>query len=222
MKIHAIIFDMDGLMFDTERIMADGWMLAGRAAGPTIGEEFLKDNRGTGAAQAKIAFEKQYGSGYNFDLIRQGRIEYTKSHIEKHGVPVKKGLKELLSYLKENKYKIILATSTPKDVALSYLESTGVKPYFDDFVCGDMVQKHKPDPEIFCEAAKRAGYLPGQCVVLEDSFNGIKAARAGGFIPVMVPDMTQPDGELELMLAAKCDTLLDVIVFLEGRQKRGD
>lgn len=222
MNIYAVIFDMDGLMFDTERIMAEGWKRSGREAGLSIGEEFLRDSRGAGPAQGKVLFERIYGEGYDFHKIRQGRVEFTRKYLQEHGVPVKKGLRELLEYLKQNGVRIILATSTSRELALSYLEETGVKEYFDGFVCGDMVKRYKPDPESFYEAAKLAGCRPDHCVVLEDSYNGIKAAAAGRFIPVMVPDMAQPDQELSKLLAAKCDSLLDVISFLEAMREKGD
>lgn len=218
MKIQAVIFDMDGLMFDTERIMAEGWKRSGREYGIEIGEEFLRDNRGAGSVRAQAMFERIYGKQYDFLKIRQGRVDYTRRYLKEHGIPVKEGLKDLLEYLKSNGYRIVLATSTHRELALSYLEEAGVKKYFHDFVCGDMVKKHKPDPEIFYEAANKAGFPPKACVVLEDSFNGIRAAAAGGFVPVMVPDITEPDEELSKLLAAKCKSLLDVIPFLEERK----
>lgn len=215
--IKAVIFDMDGLMFDTERIAADMWKKAGREAGLVITDEFLRHIKGTNWAGAREWFYRFYDASYDFMAIRKRRAEYVKQYIDAHGLVVKKGLRELLSYLKEHGYQVILATSTYREQALGYLESTGVLPFFDGYVCGDMVTKSKPDPEIFLKAAELAGARPEECVVLEDSFNGIEAAYAGGFRPVMVPDMDQPDEALLKKLSACCGSLLDVTGYLEER-----
>lgn len=213
-SVKAVIFDMDGLMFDTERIAAGCWRQAGQERGIEIGEEFLKYVRGSSKEQVAPLFERLYGPG--FWEVRGRKEELFHGYLDTHEVPVKKGLRELLQYLRREDYRIVLATSTQKNYAFSYLESTGVKPFFDDFVCGDMVKRAKPDPEIFLKAAELAGAKPEECVVLEDSFNGIMAASAGGFIPIMVPDLTIPDEALMKLLAARCESLLDVIGVLEA------
>lgn len=214
-KIKAVIFDMDGLMFDTERLSAEYWIQAGQEKGLLIGEAFLENIRGSSKEEAKSWFHACYGDAYDYWALRNRKTELLRSYLDTHEIPLKKGLGELLTYLENHGYKILLATSTAKNYALHYLESAGVKKYFDDFVCGDMVSRCKPDPEIFFRAAEKAGCVPGECVVLEDSLNGIAAAAAGGFIPVMVPDITRPSAELKEKLAAECGDLLEVIDFLK-------
>lgn len=216
-RIEAVIFDMDGLMFDTERLSARCWKTAGEEAGLAIGEEFLKGIRGSSAAAASERFYQFFGEGTDFWELRKRRIQLMDQEIREKGVPLKRGLKRILSYLKENGYKIALGTSTESGKALAYLEEAGVKPYFDAFSCGEMSGKGKPDPDIFLLAAQKLGLEPSQCVVLEDSFNGIRAAKAGGFIPVMIPDITQPDAQIEAMLAGKYESLEDAVEFFEER-----
>ena len=215
-RIKAVIFDMDGLMFDTERIAAECFIQAGREVGLQIDETFLKYVRGSSKEAAEGWFYECYGHGYDYWTVRDRKTELLRAYLDANEIPVKKGLMELLRYLKENRYKTVLATATAEKYASQYLESAGVKQYFDDFVCGDMISRGKPDPEIFYKAAEKAGVMPRECVVLEDSLNGITAAVNGGFIPVMVPDITEPDDELESKLAAKCTDLQKVILFLEN------
>lgn len=217
-QIKAVIFDMDGLMFDTERIAAGCWIQAGKERGLIIEEGFLKHVRGSSKETAERWFYKCYGHTHDYWTVRNRKTELLRAYLDENEIPVKKGLKELLCYLKEKDCKIILATATARKYAFQYLEAADVKQYFDDFVCGDMVSRGKPDPEIFYTAAEKADVMPCECVVLEDSLNGIAAAIDGGFIPVMVPDITQPDKELEGKLAAKCKDLLEVILFLKARE----
>lgn len=214
-RIKAVVFDMDGLMFGTEIISANCWQQAGEESGLSVGEEFLAETRGSSKAEAEKHFYKCYGEGYSYWSIRNRKTILLREYLNTHEIPVKKGLMELLSYLRERNYRIVLATSTAAHYALSYLESAGVIHYFDDFVCGDMVEHSKPDPEIFIKAAEKVGCIPSECVVLEDSLNGNRAAVAGGFIPIMVPDISQPDSELEEVLAAKCESLLEVMEVLK-------
>ncbi len=216
-QVKAILFDMDGLMFDTECLASDFWKQAGAEAGVAISEEFLIYSRGSRSREMERLFYRCHGEHADFKGIRRRKRELLIHYLDTHEIPVKPGLYTLLEWLKKHHYKIWLTTSTESSRALRYVESAGVKDYFDGFVCGDMVEHAKPEPEIFLRAADAAGVLPSECVVLEDSFNGIRAAIDGGFIPVMVPDLMQPTQELLLKLAAKPETLEGVIAFLERR-----
>ena len=214
-KINAVLFDMDGLMFDTERLASRFWIQAGAEKDLEIGEEFLSCIRGSSKERAKSEFSRCYGESHDYQAIRNRKTALLREYLDSHDVPVKKGLRELLSYLKSNAYKTAVATSTEEKYALRYLESAGVRQYFDGYVCGNMVKKCKPDPEIFYKAAELIGCRPEECVVLEDSLNGNRAAIDGGFIAVMIPDISKPSKELERELAGKLDNLLEVIDFLE-------
>ena len=193
-QIQAVIFDQDGLMFDTESLAATSWFEVGPKYGIHVDSNFLRDIRGCKPEEKR---------------------QYSYRWIAQHGVPVKKGLKELLIYLKSHNIKTAVATASSEGWTQGNVKGAGVEDYFDDYIYGDMVKEAKPNPAIFLLAARRLGVEPGSCVVLEDSFNGIKAAAAGGFNPVMVPDQDQPDEEIRKLLTACCDSLTDVIGLLE-------
>lgn len=214
-NIKAVIFDMDGLMFDTERIYQKAWIQAGREAGLDITEPFLATLRGGSHAQVKARFLECFGNDLDFERLRARRIQLTDVTLEQNGVPVKTGLRELLQFLKQHRLLTALASSSPRATVLHHLTETALTDFFSAIVTGDMVTVCKPDPEIFLKAAKTLDVHPGQCMVLEDSINGIYAAHAGGFLPVMVPDLTEPDQALQQLLYARCTSLLDVIPLLE-------
>lgn len=220
-RIKAVLFDMDGLMFDTERLAARFWIQAGNERGLAIGEDFLSRIRGSSKEEARFWFSECYGREADYWGMRNRKTELFRTYLDTHEIPVKEGLNELLVHLRRQGYRIVLATSTARNYAYQYLESAGVKQYFDDFVCGDMVSRCKPDPEIFYKAADRAGCEPSECAVLEDSLNGIRAAIDGGFIPVMVPDITKPSPELVKELAACCANLREALDFFKEQEAGG-
>lgn len=215
MRIRGVIFDMDGLMFDTERIGARAWRRVGAETGLDINEKLLSSMRGGSILAAADRFKEYFGDGIDYFKLRNAKIKYVNQEIAEKGLPIKKGLVELLTFLKVNNYGVALATSTNTREAMTFLEMAGLTTCFDAFVCGDMVTKSKPNPEIFNTAAEKLGFLTEECMVLEDSINGIHAAISGGFAAVIVPDLTEPDIELETKLYAKCESLLQVISLLE-------
>ncbi|MCH1948105.1 HAD family phosphatase [Enterocloster sp. OA13] len=214
-KINAVIFDQDGLMFDTERLALEGWEKAAHRYGICLDKEFLRDLRGCKPDKVKEAFLKKFGGGLDYDAIFEEKRQYSYQWIRENGVPVKPGLKELLIYLKERGVKTAVATASSEGWTQGNVKSTGLDGYFDEYIYGDMVKEAKPNPAIFLMAAKVLGEEPGRCIILEDSFNGIKAAHAGGFLPIMVPDQDEPDEGLSKLLTARCSSLADVIGLFE-------
>lgn len=216
--IKAVIFDQDGLMFNTEWLAAEAWNQIGRGYGINVDNDFLRDLRGMKPDKIKDVFQSRFGTDIDYDSFREEKRRFSYDWIEKNGVPVKKGLKELLQYLKDHGVKTAVATASSIEWTRRNVEGAGIGKYFDEYVYGDMVEEAKPNPAIFLLAAEKLGVKPSQCVVLEDSFNGIKAASAGGFLPVMVPDQDQPDDGLLKLLTARCGSLLEVInLFEEGK-----
>lgn len=213
--IHAVIFDQDGLMFDTERISSESWNLAGAEIGFSFPEEFLCTIRGMNRLDAAERFRQAFGDKLDFEDLRDRKNVYFYRLLKERGIPVKPGLYELLAYLKENDYKIILATASTRDYSMNNLREAGVDQYFSQLVTGDMVVHAKPDPEVFLRAAEALGEAPENCMVLEDSLNGVEAGIRGGFVTVMVPDLTQPDKALRRRVSAVCASLHDVIPVLE-------
>ena len=134
------------------------------------------------------------------------------------GVPCKPGLKELLAYLEEKGLPRIVASSSPRNMIEMNLQTTGVARYFHDVVCGTDVARSKPDPAIFLEAARRLDLDPRACLVLEDSFNGVRAGAAAGAVTVMVPDLAQPTEEIQKLYTRCCKDLFEVLALLKGGQ----
>lgn len=193
--VKGVLFDMDGLMFDTEAISRDGWEKAGREFGLPIDESVVCRLRGTNAADGDAVLRELFGNRIDCDKARRIRTEYLSDTLARNGVPLKDGLTELLGYLKKEGIPAVLATSTNRERAMGYLRSAGVDVYFTESVCGNEVEHSKPCPDIFLRAAAKIDCAPEECMVLEDSPNGLRAGIAAGCITIMVPDLTPPTQE---------------------------
>jgi len=217
-SITAILFDMDGLVLDTEKLYTRFWQEAANALGyPMTKEQALgmrSLNRGVGLAK----MQSYFGPEVDYDAIRKKRIEMMDAFVEREGVSLKPGIFELLAYLKEHGIKTAIATSSPIERTVKYLTSVGLQDSFDELVSGYMVEHGKPAPDIYLYAAEKLGEKPENCMVLEDSPAGILAARRAGCLPVMVPDQDEPDAETMEMLYAKADSLLQVIALLDEKR----
>ena len=211
--ITGALFDMDGLMFDTERIAQEGWAQAAKQLGYPITEEVSRHIVGTNQAYSRAYFFELFGDKVDYDKARKVRTDYLNAYIQKNGVPIKKGLLELLTFLKENHIPACVATSTSKELAESYLKKAGVYHYFSAGVYGDMIQNSKPHPEIFLTAAGLLNRPPEECAVLEDSKNGIKAGAAAGCRVIAVPDLI-PLKEVLPLTSVCCSDLSEAITFI--------
>ena len=214
--IQGVIFDMDGLMFDTERLWDTLWEPTCRALGipmPEDTETFFAEGRGLAGEKLRAHVQKyfpQVDPQRMLDKIWQiGTERFAR------GVPCKPGLRELLALLEERGIPRIVASSSPRGMIEMNLQTTGVARYFHDVVCGSDVPRSKPDPAIFLEAARRLDLDPKDCLVLEDSFNGVRAGAAAGAVTIMVPDLAQPDEEIRRLYTHCCRDLLEVLDLLK-------
>jgi len=214
-SITAILFDMDGLVLDTEKLYTRFWQEAANFFGyPMTKEQALgmrSLNRGAGLAK----MQSYFGPAVDYDRIRGKRIELMDAFVEKEGVTLKPGIRELLAYLKKRGMKTAIATSSPLERTILYLTSVGLQNSFDELVSGYMVEKGKPEPDIYLYAANKLGVRPENCMVLEDSPAGILAAHRAGCLPVMIPDQDKPDKKTEALLYAQAESLSAVISLLE-------
>lgn len=209
-QIKAVIFDQDGLMFDTERVSKEAWQIAGQECGIQLEESFLCTIRGRNHEDSTRRFREVFGDDPRIALLRKRKAEIFLQLVRTRGVPVKPGLKELLVWLKEHGIKAALASASAKEYTTANLQEVGIEGYFDGLVTGDMVREAKPNPQIFYRAAELLGEAPADCLVLEDSLNGVEAGLRGDFVTVMVPDLTPPTEELRGRVAAICGSLLEV------------
>lgn len=212
----AVIFDMDGVLFDTERLCKKAWCLVAREQGIRDIEKVSEQCIGRNANDTKDLVMKYYGPDFAYDAFRERVSEWVWDHHKRYGVPVKKGVRELLDYLQGSEYRIGLASSSRREAVLSHLTGTGLLPFFPVIVTGDMVKHSKPRPDIYLLACREAGVEPRDACAIEDSPNGIRAAHAAGMKPIMVPDMVAPDEETGRMCCRIFEDLLGVRDFLKS------
>ena len=170
--------------------------------------------RSIGAKDGSEKLRGWFGPDVDYHQVRNKRIELMDAFIEKEGVALKPGIRELLDYLKSRNISTAIATSSPLERAKAHLGFHGLDVRFDAICSGRQVANPKPAPDIYCFAARTLGLDPRECLALEDSPAGIESAFRAGCFPVMVPDLDQPDETTQPRLFAKCDSLLDVIGLL--------
>ena len=213
-SFQAVIFDMDGVIFDTEHLAMRLWIQAADELGiPGIAEVY-PSVIGTNTTRTHEILAERYDASFPWeDFDRRIRTLYHE-HYEREGLPVKPGVPELLSSLAANHVPLALASSTHSDLVRRELRDAGFLDYFDVVIGGDMVTHSKPHPEIFLRAAEALHAAPENCYVIEDSFNGIRAAAAAGAHPLMVPDLLQPTEETRALSEQVFPSLYELRSFL--------
>lgn len=216
----AVIFDMDGVIFDSERMVVICWKeVADRYGIPDI-EAACTACLGLNREASRAKFKEKYGEDFPYDDYKAQMSALFHEKCSGGRLPIKKGAENLLRELKKRQIPTAIASSTRKEIVTRELTDGGLIGYFDKIICGDMVEHSKPHPEIFLRAASELGRSAGKdidvahTVVIEDSFHGIRAAHAGGFRPIMVPDRIAPTPEIEAMTEIVLPTLAAVENYL--------
>lgn len=218
--IKALVFDMDGLLLDSERIVKRSWNDAGDEVGvPKVGEQ-IYHTLGMNRRARNEYFKKVFGEDFPLEEFNERTSVCFYRIVEKEGLPVKAGAKELLKYAKEHGYKIAVATSSSRQYARKVLTDAGIYSYFDGGVFGDMVEHAKPDPEIYEKACESIRVRPKDAIALEDAPAGVRSAYAAGLKVIVIPDLVQPSKEILELTYQKFDTLNDVISLLEAERQR--
>lgn len=206
----AVIFDLDGTLTDTEKYYKIAWPEALRYFGYDPDPDISLELRSLGRPFAPLKFKEWFGDGFDYDAVREYRKKLVAAMIEKDGIPLKPGAKEILEWLKQEGIITAIATANDLKRTAGYLEKIGLSGYFDRIICADMVKLGKPAPDIYSHAVQKLGLSPDRCFAVEDSPNGVKSAYAAGCKVIMVPDLTEPDEELKKLLYARVSSLIEI------------
>lgn len=215
LRIRGVLFDMDGVVLDTEKLYARFWREAVAKLGYTMSYEQALGMRSLNNAAGQAQLESYFGPGISREEVRTIRIELMEAYIAEHGVEPKPGIRELLCYLQDNGIKTAITTSSPLERVRRYLEPLGLLERFGRLCSGHEVPRGKPEPDIYLYGAACLGLEPGECLALEDSHTGILSAHRAGCLSVMIPDLDQPAEETKKLLFAQADSLRDVIGLIE-------
>ena len=214
--IKAIIFDMDGLMIDSERVTFECYQERLKDMNLTMDEEFYKTLLGKPIKGIYQRFYDVYGNDFPIQNVIQDVHQLMAERFETEGVPVKKGLVELLHYLKDNNYKTIVATSSNRDRVDKILAQAKITEFFDDSICGDEVTKGKPNPEVFLKSCQKLGVNVDEAIVLEDSEAGIQASYDANIKVICIPDMKYPEKQYEEKMFKILKDLTEVTAYLKS------
>ena len=214
--IKAIIFDMDGLMIDSERVTFECYQERLKDMNLTMDEEFYKTLLGKPIKGIYQRFYDVYGNDFPIQNVIQDVHQLMAERFETEGVPVKKGLVELLHYLKDNNYKTIVATSSNRDSVDKILAQAKITEFFDESICGDEVTKGKPNPEVFLKSCQKLGVNVDEAIVLEDSEAGIQASYDANIKVICIPDMKYPEKQYEEKTFKILKDLTEVTVYLKS------
>lgn len=214
-----VIFDMDGVIFDTERAVLECWLETSKDY-PIPEEEvvqtFLKCT-GTNYRQTLDIYHTSFSKFLEKeerDRLFEESYGLFRERYTTQLLPVKPGVVEILTFLRENGIRTGLASSTDLKTVKRELADAELDEYFECLVGGDAVRISKPDPQIYLIACAKMQVEPSACFAVEDSFNGIRAAKAAGMRPVMVPDLIQPDEEIRSMCKTVCGDLFEAVGYL--------
>ena len=217
--MRAVVFDMDGILFDTERLCQDSWMAVAEKNGLPGMKEVFAQCIGRNANDSRRIVMNAYGKDFDYQTFREETSVWYWDFIEKNGLPVMPGAEKLLGWLKEHGWIIGLASSTRRPTVLRNLELSGFSDYFSAVITGDMVEHSKPLPDIYLIACQELGVKPEEAYAIEDSPNGIRSAYAAGMKTLMVPDMLKPDEEmrrLSFRIMENLDQVLDFFMKESG------
>ena len=202
---------MDGVLLDTERPYIRAWKKAVSDVAPDTDmdhfEDIMKACVGRNEHDTKVYFDKELGEGFPFSEFRAATEKNFKEFEKSEGIPLLPGAKEILTFLKDEGWKVALATSTREVTATRQLRELGLTEFFDEFIFGDMLKHSKPEPDIYLMAADALGVRPEECLAVEDSYNGMKSAHAAGMKAVMVPDVLPATDEMRKIAYMICDSL---------------
>lgn len=214
--IKAAVFDMDGLMFDTEKLWLDSVMKTNDVYGYNVPMDLAMECVGKRKDYTKLRLKEVLGDDFDADKFREFNVRFMEEDVKKNGLKIKKGLAELLEYLMVNGIKVAIASSSSNDeIKNRFKEANMSLIYFDSIIGGELVSEPKPHPQIYLKSCEALNVKPEEAIALEDSEYGIIAASKAGMKVILIPDVKMPSEETQKLVYRKFDNLLEVISLFE-------
>lgn len=217
--IKAVIFDMDGLLLDTEKLLVRFWVQAANEFGFPMKREHALSLRSLHRSFAVPYLKELFGENFDYKTVRTRRMELMNEYLSDHPLELKDGAAELLSYLNMNGIPAAVCTATDPERAKDYLSRVGIFERFDKIISAAMVERGKPAPDVYLHAVRQLGLLPEECMALEDSPNGIKSALSAGCVAVLVPDNGLVDFDVKDLVYRVVPSLANIPEILEEIKK---
>ena len=215
--IRGVLFDMDGLVLDSEVLYTRFWREAAAALGYSMTIAQSLGMRSLGKKRGQPYLEGLFGPGIDYTALRNKRIELMDAYVAVHGIPPKPGISELLDHMDERGIPAAITSSSPMESIEKHLSAVNLLHRFRKLCSGHNIPNTKPAPDIYLLGAKELGLKPEECLALEDSPTGILSAYRAGCLPVMIPDLDQPEEDTKKLLFAKADSLTDIIEILKAQ-----
>lgn len=213
----AVVFDMDGVIFDSERLVLECWERVAQEYGLSGMREAFMPCIGTNSVMTREIVLNYYGADFPYDEFRKKSSVLFHEIVDEGKLPVKKGVRELFDYLKENQVPMAVASSTRLQSVTQELKQAGLYDYFQVVMGGDQLKKSKPEPDIYLMTCEKMGIIPADAYAVEDSYNGIRSSYSAGMRPIMVPDMLMPTEEMRSKSVAVLENLLQVKEWFSQR-----
>ncbi len=214
-QIKGVLFDMDGLVLNSEILYKRFWIEAFEVMGYHMSNEQALGMRSLSKACAQVYLDELFGPGIDYDTARDIRIQRMDAYVEKNGVEPKQGIYELLDYIHTRRIPCAIATSSPLGRVKAHLSPLGLYDRFDAICSSKEVAHGKPEPDIYLYGASKIDVPPAQCLALEDSPAGIESAFRAGCLPIIIPDLDKPDAETLSRCFAAADSLNDICDILD-------
>ena len=206
------IFDMDGLMFDTERVYQETWEEMGAEYGVELGDRFAQEICGTAGERERNILRRYFHLDEVEDLLKE-HAERVRAKLTEE-VPEKPGIREILAFFKDNGVRTAVASSSPIELIRNNLRLTGLDEYIDSAISGANLERGKPAPDVFLLAAETIDLPAEECYVFEDAYNGVRAGYAAGAYTIMIPDILPPDDEMREKADLICATLTEALAII--------
>lgn len=206
----AVVFDMDGVIFDSERLVLECWQKIAQEYGLSGMREAFMPCIGTNSVMTREIVLNYYGADFPYDEFRKKSSVLFHEIVDRGELPIKKGVRELMDYLREKRVTMAVASSTRLQAVTQELKQAGLYEYFQVVMGGDQLKKSKPEPDIYLMACEKLDINPADAYAIEDSYNGIRSSHSAGMRPIMVPDMLPPTEEMRGKSVAVLEDLLQV------------